>query len=42
MPPDEGNKVESCLANELDHVTYLDQSGHSKYTSHVNHKSKLN
>ena len=30
MPPDEDNKVENCMANKLGHVTYLDQSGHSK------------
>ena len=30
IPPDEDNEVENCMANELGHVTQLDQSGHSK------------
>ena len=30
IPPDEDNEAEYCMANELGHVNYLYQSGHSK------------
>ena len=37
------NEVENCMANELGHVTYLDQSWTFKINNgHVTHQGKQN